>query len=169
MGVGYPVDILLCACLGVDMFDCVFPMRTARFGTAFTSRGNQRLITNRNKYDFTPIDAECQCEACKNYTRAYFYQNSRKTEVACHLLSKHNILFNMTLMQNVRKHIREGNVEEFAREFVRKWFEGDENKYSRDNSDIDPDTKMPKWVGYGLKLAFDPNFTKDLTSTNLTT
>lgn len=62
MGVGYPIDILLCSCLGVDMFDCVYPTRTARFGTAFTAYGNIKLTHAKYKYDFTPIEEGCQCE-----------------------------------------------------------------------------------------------------------
>ena len=62
MGVGYPVDILLCSCLGVDMFDCVYPTRTARFGTAFTSHGDLKLTNSKCKFDFTPIEEGCACE-----------------------------------------------------------------------------------------------------------
>jgi queuine tRNA-ribosyltransferase len=66
MGVGYPVDILLCACLGVDMFDCVYPTRTARFGTAFTRYGNLKLTNSKCKFDFNPIEEGCECEvACQ--------------------------------------------------------------------------------------------------------
>ena len=62
MGVGYPVDILLCACLGVDMFDCVYPTRTARFGTAFTKHGNIKLTLAKFKFDFSPVEDSCLCE-----------------------------------------------------------------------------------------------------------
>ena len=58
MGVGYPEDLVICSCLGIDMFDCVFPSRTARFGNAFTKKGIIRLKKNRKKFllDFNPID-----------------------------------------------------------------------------------------------------------------
>ena len=62
MGVGYPIDILLCASLGVDMFDCVYPTRTARFGTAFTRHGNIKLKNARYKFDFSPLEEGCTCE-----------------------------------------------------------------------------------------------------------
>ena len=62
MGVGYPIDILLCASLGVDMFDCVYPTRTARFGTAFTRNGNIKLTLAKYKFDFSPVEEGCQCE-----------------------------------------------------------------------------------------------------------
>jgi queuine tRNA-ribosyltransferase catalytic subunit len=58
MGVGYPEDLVVCVCLGIDMFDCVFSTRTARFGTAFTSKGFLK-IRGEHKFDFTPIDSEC--------------------------------------------------------------------------------------------------------------
>ena len=67
MGVGYPIDILLCACLGVDMFDCVYPTRTARFGTAFTRYGNVKLTNFKSKFDFTPIEEGCTCEVLKHH------------------------------------------------------------------------------------------------------
>lgn len=62
MGVGYPVDLIVCSCLGVDMFDCVFSTRTARFGTAFTKYGFLNLKKQVLKDDFTPIEEGCTCE-----------------------------------------------------------------------------------------------------------
>lgn len=71
MGVGYPVDLVLCAALGVDMFDCVFATRTARFSTAFTSSGEIKLRGSTYEADFRPIEDGCLCETCRNYSRAY--------------------------------------------------------------------------------------------------
>lgn len=62
MGVGHPVDILVCACLGVDMFDCVFPTRTARFGTAFSKHGDIRLRHTKYKFDLSPLDDDVNSE-----------------------------------------------------------------------------------------------------------
>lgn len=62
MGVGYPVDLVVCSCLGVDMFDCVYPTRTARFGTALTKYGNLRLLRAENEKDLRPIQEDCECE-----------------------------------------------------------------------------------------------------------
>ena len=62
MGVGLPVDLVICAALGVDMFDCVYATRTARFGTALTDQGEIKMKTNKYKYDFSPIDSNCDCE-----------------------------------------------------------------------------------------------------------
>ncbi len=62
MGVGYPIDLVVCACLGVDQFDCVFSTRTARFGTAFTREGFLRIGSADMKLDFSPLDSSCRCE-----------------------------------------------------------------------------------------------------------
>ena len=62
MGLGYPEDLVICVSLGVDMFDCVFPTRTARYGSALTDEGNLRLDSAQFKFDFRPVDAECDCE-----------------------------------------------------------------------------------------------------------
>lgn len=121
MGVGYPVDILLCACLGVDMFDCVYPTRTARFGTAFTRFGNLKLTNAKCKFDFTPIEEGCECEVeasnqtCKTYTKAFLHSVATRQETAAHMLSKHNIHFNLTLMRKVQAAIAENRLQTFAR------------------------------------------------------
>lgn len=67
MGVGYALDLVVCVALGVDMFDCVFPTRTARFGSALTRFGSMNLTMKKYETDFRPIDEECGCIACKNY------------------------------------------------------------------------------------------------------
>jgi queuine tRNA-ribosyltransferase len=66
--VGYPVDLVVCTLLGVDMFDCVFATRTARFGTAFTKFGFHKLKSEINKFDFDPIEKECGCEVCEKFS-----------------------------------------------------------------------------------------------------
>jgi queuine tRNA-ribosyltransferase len=67
MGVGYPEDLVVCACIGVDMFDCVFPTRTARFGSAFTKKGTIKLKKKQFLLDFGPIDETCTCNVRKLY------------------------------------------------------------------------------------------------------
>lgn len=67
MGVGYPCDLIVCACLGVDMFDCVFSTRSARFGTAFTKYGFLKLKNSNMKMDFNPIEEDCKCEVILLY------------------------------------------------------------------------------------------------------
>lgn len=75
------------------MFDCVYPTRTARFGTAFTKNGNIKLKNKKYFDDFRPIDEDCTCECCQNYTRAYLHTIAGHEEVAGQLISKHNIHF----------------------------------------------------------------------------
>ena len=99
MGVGFPVDLVLCVSLGVDMFDCVYPTRTARFGTAFSKYGNLRLKNSGYSTDLRPIDDDCECETCRHYTRAYISAVCGKEEVCAHMLSKHNIHFLLNLMR----------------------------------------------------------------------
>ena len=66
---GYAVDLVVCSALGVDMFDCVFPSRTARFGTALVMSGGLNLKQKQFKNDNNPIEKDCFCKVCKNYTR----------------------------------------------------------------------------------------------------
>lgn len=115
MGVGYPEDLVICACLGVDMCDCVYPTRTARFGTVFTKNGLIRLKNAQFKFDFRPIDEECSCETCQLYTRSYLHTIVTREEVACHYLSKHNVHYLLSLMGRLRQSIIDGKLEEFVR------------------------------------------------------
>jgi len=64
MGVGYPEDLVVCSCLGVDMFDCVFSTRTARFGTAFSRKGSVKLNMAKYQLDFGKLDENCTCDTC---------------------------------------------------------------------------------------------------------
>lgn len=66
MGVGYPVDLIVCSCLGVDMYDCVFSTRTARFGSAFTKYGFYKIKNAENNSDFRPIEDDCGCSVICN-------------------------------------------------------------------------------------------------------
>ncbi|CAG4990541.1 unnamed protein product [Parnassius apollo] len=93
MGVGVAVDLVVCVALGVDMFDCVFPTRTARFGCALVKTGQLNLKQKQYETDLRPIDKDCSCSTCKNYTRAYIHCIVSVETVACHLISVHNIAF----------------------------------------------------------------------------
>mmetsp|Transcript_36976 Transcript_36976/g.147516 ORF Transcript_36976/g.147516 Transcript_36976/m.147516 type:complete len:132 (-) Transcript_36976:421-816(-) len=73
MGVGYPVDLMVCVALGVDMFDCVYPARTARFGTALVKTGLLKVKSSAMAKDFRPLDPGCECTVCQNFTRAYIH------------------------------------------------------------------------------------------------
>ena len=92
MGVGYPVDLVVCSLLGVDMFDCVYPTRTARFGTVFSRKGLIQLKKGRYKGDFGPICMNCECKVCALYSRSYLANLFTQNSVCLHYLSYHNIL-----------------------------------------------------------------------------
>ncbi|XP_076032902.1 tRNA-guanine transglycosylase [Oratosquilla oratoria] len=131
MGVGFAVDLVVCCALGVDMFDCVFPTRTARFGCALVDNGQINLKAKNYALDFGPIDEACDCSTCKNYTKAYLHTVVTKETVACHLLSVHNIAYQMRLMKQIRESIKNGNFTEFVQNFMEKYYKGQE---------------YPKWV-----------------------
>jgi len=118
MGVGTPEDLLEGVKRGVDMFDCVLPTRLARHGTAYTIEGK---ITVRNATfadDFSPLDRECGCYVCRNYSRAYLRHLIKAEEIlASRLLSYHNVYFLAKLMENIRKAIREGSFSDFYHHF----------------------------------------------------
>jgi len=122
MGVGYPLDMLVCVALGVDMFDCVYPCRTARFGTAMVPTGLRRLKQKENAADFRPIDENCRCYTCRHYTRAFLHTIVTKEAVACHLLTLHNLYYMKHLMLAMREAILEKSFTAFARSFVRRYF-----------------------------------------------
>ena len=78
MGVGYAEDLMVCALLGADMFDCVFATRTARFGSVFTREGMIKIKKKEYSDDFKPISEGCTCYTCKNYTRSYLQHTFRE-------------------------------------------------------------------------------------------
>jgi len=118
MGVGFAVDLVICCALGADMFDCVFPTRTARFGCALTPNGQISLKNRKYKLDFEPVDKNCICSTCKTYTRAYLYQIVSTEAVSCNLLSVHNLTYQMQLMKGIRDSIKENKFPEFVQAFM---------------------------------------------------
>ncbi len=122
MGVGSPVSILEAIERGIDMFDCVLPTRIARHGTAMTSTG--RLVAKNATYkeDFRPIDENCNCYACKNYTRAYIRHLLSANEVfGQRLLSIHNIHFLIKLVDDAREAIKRDEFIEFKESFYEQY------------------------------------------------
>ncbi|MDU1009928.1 MAG: tRNA guanosine(34) transglycosylase Tgt [Finegoldia magna] len=122
MGVGTPDYLFEAVEHGVDMCDCVLPTRIARNGTALTSKG--KLVVKNAKYkdDFSPLDENCNCYACKNHTRAYIRHLLNVDEIlGARLLSIHNLRFLIKLMENIRKSIEEDRYLEFKDEFYRNY------------------------------------------------
>ncbi|MBQ0139838.1 MAG: tRNA guanosine(34) transglycosylase Tgt [Kurthia sp.] len=118
MGVGSPDSLIDGSIRGIDMFDCVLPTRIARNGTCMTSQG--RVVIKNAKFakDFTPLDPECDCYTCKNYTKAYIRHLIKADETfGIRLTSTHNLHFLQNLMRNVRQAIREDRLGDFREEF----------------------------------------------------
>ncbi|MGM9899644.1 MAG: tRNA guanosine(34) transglycosylase Tgt [Bacilli bacterium] len=129
MGVGSPGAILDGVERGIDMFDCVLPTRIARHSCAMTSHGRIILKNKEFENDFNPIDDECDCYTCKNYTRAYIRHLVKAEEIlAARLISIHNIHFLENLMKNIRTAIKENRFLEFKEEFYTKYGLNDSEK-----------------------------------------
>lgn len=123
MGVGYATDLVVCVALGVDMFDCVFPTRTARFGNALTKHGSLNLKNKRFAATFTPIEADCECTTCRTYSVAYLHAVVTKETTACHLISIHNVAYQLRLMQKAREAIENGSFPAFVERFMLDLYE----------------------------------------------
>lgn len=122
MGVGAPDSLIDGAIRGIDMFDCVLPTRIARNGTLMTSRG--RLVVRNAKFanDFSPLDPNCDCYTCKNYSRAYIRHLIKTDEIfGLRLTTYHNLYFLLNLMEEVREAIKEDRLGDFREEFFENY------------------------------------------------
>lgn len=123
MGVGFPEDLVSCIALGVDMFDCVYPTRTARFGYALTDAGRLNLNNTASRTDPRPLEAECDCYACTHHSRAYIAHLLRAKEMlAPRLLSLHNLRYLHRLTERARAQIRAGRYHDWAAEWGAMYF-----------------------------------------------
>ena len=123
MGVGDPIDIIENVIRGIDIFDCVSPTRLARHGHAYTKYGKINLKNAKYKKDFTPIEENCDCYACKNYTKSYIKHliNSNET-FGARLLSIHNIRYLIRLTEDLRECIKNDNILEYKEEFIKNYY-----------------------------------------------
>ena len=122
MGLGTPAQMVELIARGVDMFDCVLPTRVARNGTAYTRRGAMGLKGSSYKTDFRPIEEDCDCYACKNFTRAYLRHLLRANEIlGLRMLSVHNSHMYLKVMADVRAASASGTFAEFYRDFIIKF------------------------------------------------
>lgn len=128
MGVGYADDLVVSVALGADMFDCVYPTRTARFGTALTRSGNLNLRNAKFRNDDNVIEPGCECPACKSgqATRSYINNSITRDTVPAHLLTLHNTHFQLQLMRDIRQSIIEDKFEEFVNEYFSKKYGNEE-------------------------------------------
>ena len=130
MGVGDPIDLIENVIRGIDLFDCVSPTRLARHGHAYTKYGKINIKNNQYKEDFTPIETDCNCYACQNYTKAYIrHLINVKESFGARLLSIHNIYYLTNLMKEIRESIKNDNILEFRKEFIRNYYGDDYAKY----------------------------------------
>ncbi|KAK4976525.1 hypothetical protein LTR28_008114 [Elasticomyces elasticus] len=158
MGVGYPEDLVVSVALGADMFDCVWPTRTAvrllnntnpkcalsspadrrsqRFGNAVTSTGTLNLRHSSYASDFSPIDANCSCTCCRptssgglGVTRAYIYHVAAKETAGAHLLTMHNVHYLLSLMKGIRDAIIQDAYPAFVMAYFAKLYAGDRSRY----------------------------------------
>ena len=122
MGVGSPDCLVEGIMRGIDMFDCVLPTRMARNGAAFTRFGNLTVKNAKFKEDFSPIDPECDCYCCRNFSRAYVRHLLNAGEIlGGELLSIHNLRFLIKLMEDIKKAIWNDNFGDFYRDFTEKY------------------------------------------------
>lgn len=135
MGIGYPEDLVVSVALGADMFDCVWPTRTARFGNAITRYGVLNLRHARYANDFGPVEDGCGCVCCRTgesglgITRAFVHHLAAKETVGAHLLTIHNVHYQLALMTSVREAIIEDRFPALLRQFFSDRHGGDKTKY----------------------------------------
>jgi queuine tRNA-ribosyltransferase len=126
MGVGKPADLVGGVARGIDMFDCVLPTRSGRTGQGFTRRGAVNLKNARHAEDPRPLDEDCRCPACSNYSRAYLHHLFKAEEVlSLMLLSWHNIQYYQDLMAAMRAAIGAGTFAAFEADFHAQQARGD--------------------------------------------
>jgi queuine tRNA-ribosyltransferase len=119
MGVGTPADIVQAVARGIDLFDCVMPTRNARNGHLFTSQGVIKIRNAGHQADTSPLDPECACYTCRNYSRAYLRHLDRCNEIlGARLNSNHNLHYYLSLMARMRTALDEGRFERFVAGFL---------------------------------------------------
>ncbi|KAG2148616.1 tRNA-guanine(15) transglycosylase-like protein [Suillus cothurnatus] len=137
MGVGFAEDLLVCVALGVDMADCVFPTRTARFGVALTFKGPLNLKLGKHTKSMEPIDKNCPCPTCvSGMSRAVLHHIVTIETAGAHALTIHNLVFQAQVMGGARDAILEGRFPEYLRSFFFDYF---------------GDTGYPEWCVNALR------------------
>ncbi len=123
LGIGDPIDLFMGVENGMDFFDCVAPTRMARHGSLHTENGRINIKNAKFKKDFSPIDKNCSCYTCKNYTKAYINHLSRENEIlGMTLASIHNLYFIVNLAEKIRQSIIDENFFEYKENFLKKYY-----------------------------------------------
>eukprot|EP00879_Flechtneria_rotunda_P005893 GHRR01006199.1.p1 GENE.GHRR01006199.1~~GHRR01006199.1.p1 ORF type:complete len:396 (+),score=104.04 GHRR01006199.1:868-2055(+) len=139
MGIGYPLDIVVCSALGADMYDSVYPTRTARFGVALVDAGVMKIKHAAFARDMRPIDETCSCMTCKQYTRSYLHHVvTRGVASASILVTYHNVAYMQGLTQRIQQAIKQQCFPDFVRQFLSGMF---------------PAGDVPQWVVDALDVA----------------
>ncbi len=122
LGIGEPEDLFMGVENGVDLFDCVAPTRLGRNGTLYTKDGKIIIMNRAFREDYSPIEKDCECYSCKNYTRSYIaHLFHGKEMLAGTLASIHNLYFIVNLVKNIRQSILDGNFSEVKAEFLKRY------------------------------------------------
>jgi queuine tRNA-ribosyltransferase len=122
MGVGTPLDLIESVALGVDMFDCVMPTRNARNGCLFTSQGKVSIKRLEFKFDKSPLDPDCYCYTCRNFSRAYLRHLFKAKELTVlRLFTLHNLTFYLNFMEKIRSAIKEKTFHSLLKEQQNIW------------------------------------------------
>jgi queuine tRNA-ribosyltransferase len=128
LGIGEPEDLFMAVESGCDLFDCVAPTRIGRTGTVYTANGRINLNNAAYREDLTPIEDDCGCYSCKNFTKAYIAHLFRAGEMlSCTLASIHNEYFIIHLVKKMRQAILDDNFDEFKKEFLHQYKKIDQN------------------------------------------
>jgi len=123
MGIGFAEDLLICVALGVDMADCVFPTRTARFGVALTFTGPLNLKLKKHSHDLNPIEEGCPCPTCSSDTsRALLHHTITIETAAAHAVTMHNLVFQARLMGGARDAILGGTFPGYLKKFFANYY-----------------------------------------------
>ena len=119
MGVGTPLDLVEGVAMGVDMFDCVMPSRNARNGYLFTSEGVVKIRNAKYKIDTGPLDPNCSCNTCKNYSRSYLHHLQKTNEIlGSRLNTFHNLFYYQDLMRSIRESLKSNTFDVFRENFL---------------------------------------------------
>ncbi|MDO4747148.1 MAG: tRNA guanosine(34) transglycosylase Tgt [Candidatus Saccharibacteria bacterium] len=124
LGMGQePIDLFVGAEFGCDTFDCVGPTRMARNGSLYTKDGRINIKNAKYTHDFTPLESDCDCECCKNYTRAYLHHLFKTDEITAKVLASiHNEYFIVHTVDQIRESLQDGNFQEFKKSFLTRYY-----------------------------------------------
>lgn len=129
MGLGSPSDIVQAVSFGVDCFDSIYPTENARHGSMLTDYGRIKIMRKEYLTDYRPIDDSCKCPTCKRFTRSYVHHQLKTHElIGYKLATVHNLWYMQNLLKRIRQAIKTDTYEEFAKDYLEKYFSGNEKK-----------------------------------------